>query len=288
MSILKAVVPVAGLGTRLLPATKSQPKEMLPVAKKPVVQYVVEELEANGIDQVLLVTGKNKTSIENHFDFDNELMRTLRENGKEEMLGELEYERMPMQFFFTRQRRQKGLGDAVLCAKKFTQDSPFAVALGDSILSGTSRVVSRMCDIFAETGASCVVAVEEISPEGLSSKGVVKPDSEIGAGAFLIEDLIEKPSIEEAPSNLAIAARYVFGPEIYPALEKTKPGKGGEIQLTDAIRLLLEQDCKVVGVRLGRDEKRHDIGDFESYFKAFITYALDEYPHLWDFIQGLR
>ena len=283
-----AVVPVAGLGTRLLPATKSQPKEMLPVAKKPVVQYVVEELEANGVKQILFITGKSKTSIENHFDFDHELLRNLRENGKEDLLGELEYERMSIQFFFTRQRRQKGLGDAVLCGQKFTQNSPFVVALGDSIIGGSAAIVSRMMEIYSHTGASCVIAVEEVAVERLSSKGVVKPGMDIGSGAFLIDDLIEKPSIQEAPSNLAIAARYIFGPEIYPALEKTLPGKGGEIQLTDAIHSLLEQGRKIVGVRLNADEKRYDIGDFESYFKAFITYAIKEDPTLLEFVKSFQ
>ena len=283
-----AVVPVAGLGTRLLPATKSQPKEMLPVAKKPVVQYVVEELEANGVKQILFITGKSKTSIENHFDFDHELLRNLRENGKEDLLGELEYERMSIQFFFTRQRRQKGLGDAVLCGQKFTQNSPFVVALGDSIIGGSAAIVSRMMEIYSHTGASCVIAVEEVAVERLSSKGVVKPGMDIGSGAFLIDDLIEKPSIQEAPSNLAIAARYIFGPEIYPALEKTLPGKGGEIQLTDAIHSLLEQGRKIVGVRLNADEKRYDIGDFESYFKAFITYAIKEDPSLLEFVKSFQ
>ena len=275
-----AVVPVAGLGTRLLPATKSQPKEMLPVAKKPVVQYVVEELEANGVKQILFITGKNKTSIENHFDFDHELMRNLREGGKEELLAELEFERLSVQFFFTRQRRQKGLGDAVLCARNFTQDSPFVVALGDSIIGGASAIVSRICEAFISTGASCVIAVEEVPRESVTSYGVVKPGTDLANGSFLIEDLVEKPSAEDAPSNLAIAARYVFGPEIYPALNKTLPGKGGEIQLTDAIKLLLERGRKIVGVRLAADEKRYDIGNFESYFQAFIEFALKEYPHL--------
>ena len=279
---LPAVVPVAGLGTRLLPATKSQPKEMLPVAKKPVVQYVVEELEANGIRQVLFITGRNKSSIENHFDFDHELMRTLREGGKEELIAALEYERMRMQFFYTRQRRQKGLGDAVLCAQYFTQDSPFVVALGDSIigLRGESRVIQRMVDIFESEPASCVIAVEEVPLKSVSSYGIVKQGRDLTGGGFLIEDLIEKPSPEQAPGNLAIAARYVFAPEIYPALRKTQPGKGGEIQLTDAIRLMLEGGRKIVGVCLGGNERRYDIGNFESYFEAFIEFALVECPNL--------
>ncbi len=280
MIIPIAVVPVAGLGTRLLPATKSQPKEMLPVAKKPVVQYVVEELEANGVKQILFITGKNKTSIENHFDFDHELMRNLREGGKEDLLSELEYERLSVQFFFTRQRRQKGLGDAILCARSFTQNAPFIVALGDSIIGGASAIVSRAVDVFTSTGAACVIAVEEVPRESVSSYGVVKPGADLGNGAFVIDDLVEKPSIQDAPSNLAIAARYVFAPEIYPALDKTLPGKGGEIQLTDAIRILLGGARKIVGMRLAPDEKRYDIGNFESYFEAFIEFALKEHPEL--------
>jgi UTP--glucose-1-phosphate uridylyltransferase len=257
---------------------------MLPVAKKPVVQYVVEELEANGIKQILFITGKNKTSIENHFDFDHELMRNLREGGKEDLLGELEFERMSVQFFFTRQRRQKGLGDAVLCARNFSQDSPFVVALGDSIIGGASAIVSRMCEVFTSTGASCVIAVEEVSRENVTSYGVVKPGADLVNSSFVVEDLVEKPSVEDAPSNLAIAARYVFGPEIYPALDKTLPGKGGEIQLTDAIKLLLDRGRKIIGVRLAAEEKRYDIGNFESYFEAFIQFALKEYPHLRKFL----
>jgi UTP--glucose-1-phosphate uridylyltransferase len=271
-----AVVPVAGLGTRLLPATKSQPKEMLPVAKRPVVQYVVEELESNGIKQILLVTGKNKTSIENHFDFDHELTRHLREGGKEELLPQLEYERMRLQFFFTRQRRQKGLGDAILCAQHFTMDNPFVVALGDSILglNGSSQTVSRMIKAFHEEQAACVVAVEEVPMEGVSSYGIVNPGG--SEALFEISDLIEKPSVEEAPSNLAIAARYVFAPGIYEELSKTGPGRQGEIQLTDAIRSLLKKGNRVLGYKLPSGEKRYDIGNFESYFKAFIEFALHD------------
>jgi len=276
MKIPIAVVPVAGLGTRLLPATKSQPKEMLPVAKKPVVQYVVEELEANGVTQIVFITGKSKTSIENHFDFDHELMRNLREGGKEELLAELEYERLRMQFFFTRQRRQKGLGDAILCGRAATREAPFVAALGDSIigLHGGSRIVGRMADVFSAEGAACVIAVEEVRRAAVSAYGIVKPGEVLRDGIFRIEDVVEKPSPEKAPSNLAIAARYVFAPDIYAALERTRPGKGGEIQLTDAIRILLEEGKKVVGVRLGSGEARYDIGNFESYFEAFVEFAL--------------
>ena len=276
MEISIAVVPVAGLGTRLLPATKSQPKEMLPVAKRPVVQYVVEELEANGIKQILLVTGRNKTSIENHFDFDHELTRHLREGGKEELLPQLEYERMRLQFFFTRQRKQKGLGDAILCAQHFTQDHPFVVALGDSILglNGTSQTVRRLMEVYTDQRPACVIAVEEVPSESVSSYGIVEPGGK--ESVFEILDLIEKPSVEEAPSNLAIAARYVFAPGIYRALSETVPGKQGELQLTDAIRVLLQQGERIIGYRLRPEEKRYDIGNFESYFKAFIEFAIHD------------
>ena len=271
-----AVVPVAGLGTRLLPATKSQPKEMLPVARKPVVQYVVEELEANGIKQVLLITGRGKTSIENHFDFDHELIRHLRESGKEDLLPELEYERLRLQFFFTRQRRQKGLGDAVLHGRHLTGDRPFVVALGDSIigLHASSRLVQRMIAAFRESDAAAVVAVEEVHAESVSQYGIVRPGSD--ADVFPILDLVEKPAPQEAPSRLAIAARYVFSPAIYDTLDKTPPGKGGEIQLTDAIRTLLASGGKITGVRLNGAERRYDIGNFESYFEAFIDFALSD------------
>ncbi|RPI28918.1 MAG: UTP--glucose-1-phosphate uridylyltransferase [Acidobacteria bacterium] len=275
-TIQTAVIPVAGFGTRLLPATKSQPKEMLPVGKKPVVQYVVEELESNGIKQILFVTGRNKTSIEDHFDFDYELTRRLREGGKEELLPELEYERMRLEFFYSRQRRQKGLGDAVLCAQHFTKERPFVVALGDSILglNASSQVVSTMIRTFEEEKPACVVAVEEVPEQSVSQYGIVQPGSR--GAVFPVVDLIEKPSREESPSNLAIAARYVFAPAIYEAISSTRPGKNQEIQLTDAIRLLLKNGEKVIGVCLPPEEHRYDIGNFQSYFEAFIEFALND------------
>ena len=274
MSIRIAVIPVAGLGTRLLPATKSQPKEMLPVAKKPVVQYVVEELEANGMKQILLVTGRNKTSIENHFDFDHELMRNLRETGKEELLPELAYERMRLQFFFTRQRKQKGLGDAILCGQHFTEDKPFVVALGDSILGlhGLSQAVSKLIEIYEENKAACVIAVEEVAPKEVGSYGIVKPDGD--GEVFELLDLVEKPSPKDAPSNLAIAARYVFSPAIYDAITETRADDKGEVQVTDAIRLLLRRGEKIMGLRLPAKDRRYDIGNFASYFEAFMDFAL--------------
>ena len=272
--ITSAVVPVAGQGTRLLPATKSQPKEMLPVGKKPIVQYVVEELVRSGIEQVLFVTGKNKASIENHFDFDHELMRWLREGGREELVAELEYERMRVHFFYTRQRRQRGLGDAVLCAERFAGGDPFVVALGDSIigLHANSSCVRTMISAFEAEAVGAIVAVEEVPPEAVPNYGVVKPD---GAGElFAIADLVEKPRREEAPSNLAIAGRYLFSAAIFDAIRQTRPDTRGEIQLTDAIRLLRCRGQRVLGLRLPPGERRYDIGNLQSYFETFVEFAL--------------
>ena len=269
-----AVIPVAGLGTRLLPATKSQPKEMLPVGRKPVVQYVVEELTRVGIQRILFITGAGKYSLENHFDLNLELIENLRETGKEELLNELEFERSAVQYFYTRQRQLLGLGHAVLCAQSFVGDQPFVVALGDSIigLHAQSKVVERMIEIFTEEQAAAVIAFEEVPFDEVHQYGIAKPKQ--SGEVFEVEELIEKPSVNEAPSNLAIAARYVLSPAIFDAIRHTQPGKGGEIQLTDAIRLLIQNGGKVFGSRLNGSEKRYDIGNFESYFNAFIEFAL--------------
>lgn len=274
MEINIAVVPVAGLGTRLLPATKSQPKEMLPVGRKPVVQYVIEELTRVGLKRVLFITGPGKTSIENHFDLNTELIQTLRETGKEELLEALEFDRAPVQYFFTRQRQLLGLGHAIQCAEPFVGNQPFVVALGDSIIGmhAQSDIVRRLTECFVEKKAAAVIAFEEVPPEEVFRYGVAKPEG--NGEVFAIADLIEKPSPAEAPSNLAIAARYVLSPAIFDALRRTKPGKGGEIQITDAIRLLVQEGQPVYGIRLSRNEQRYDIGNFQSYFQAFVEFAL--------------
>ena len=275
MSVDFAVVPVAGRGTRLLPLTKSQPKEMLPMGRKPVVQYVVEELARCGIGRLLFITGPGKTAIENHFDIDAELIAHLRETGKEELLRELAFEREDLEYFYTRQRRQLGLGHAVLCARPVVGRQPFVVALGDSIIGmhAQSQVVGTMIAEFEARRADAVIVFEEVPREEVVYYGIAKPRDGIG-DVFELDDLIEKPSVAEAPSNLAVAARYVFSPAIFDCLERTRPGKGDEIQLTDAIRLLIEQGGKVLGVRLPPGERRFDIGNFESYFLAFLEFAL--------------
>jgi len=269
-----AVIPVAGLGTRLLPATKSQPKEMLPVGRKPIVQYIVEELIHVGVNEILFITGPGKTSIENHFGINHELVQTLRETGKEDLLAELEFDRFQAQYYFTRQRQLLGLGHAVLCARSFVNSKPFVVALGDSIigLNAQSDIVTRMQRCFAEHNCSAVIAFEEVPSHEVSQYGIAQPKTD--DDFFELVDIIEKPNLEEAPSNLAVAARYIFTPQIFEALDRTPPGKGGEIQLTDAIKLMLEDGEMVYGVRLRANEHRYDIGNFESYFRAFTEFAL--------------
>ncbi|MBI1873370.1 MAG: UTP--glucose-1-phosphate uridylyltransferase [Acidobacteria bacterium] len=275
-----AVVPVAGLGTRLLPATKSQPKEMLPVGRKPIVQYVFEELTGAGMRRILFVTGQGKSSIENHFDINEELVQVLRESGKEELLAELAFERAPVQYFYTRQRQALGLGHAVLSARTFVGQQPFVVALGDSIigLNAQSDVVARMTRAFDDLGAAAIIAVEEVAPEEAHRYGIVHPRNGTG-DLFELDGLIEKPPREQAPSNLAIAARYVLSPAIFEALDQTPAGVGGEIQLTDAISRLIQQGRRVYGMRLRSDERRFDIGNFDAYFRAFVEFAIADGKH---------
>ena len=287
--IQSAVIPVAGLGTRLLPATKSQPKEMLPVARKPIVQYVVEELVSNGIQQILFVTGRSKASIENHFDHDPEMVRALSESNRTDLMKDVDFEALKANFFYTRQRLQKGLGDAVLCAENFAGEEPFVVALGDSIigLNAVSSAVSRMAEVFDSRRASCVIAVEEVPPDETRHYGIVQPAD--GAGdVFRIANLVEKPAPERAPSNLAIAGRYVFSPVIFDMIRRVKPDARGEIQLTDAIQFLCDEGRRVVAVKLAPEEKRYDIGNFPSYFESFVEFALADPVYGPDFRRTLE
>jgi UTP--glucose-1-phosphate uridylyltransferase len=280
MPIDLAVVPVAGQGTRLLPLTKSQPKEMLPVGSKPVVQYVVEELTRCGIRRVLFITGQGKSAIENHFDTNAELIALLRETGREELLLELEFERKDVEYFYTRQRRQLGLGHAVLCARSLVGNQPFVVALGDSIIGvhAQSSIVRQLVEQFERHRADAVIAFEAVPCEEVVHYGIAKS---LGSaeGTFDLADIVEKPSVGDAPSTLAVAARYVFRPSIFDALARTPPGKGGEIQLTDAIRLLIREGRKVMGLRLPPCESRFDIGNFESYFQSFLEFAFADPQH---------
>lgn len=273
--IRSAIVPVAGLGTRLLPATKSQPKEMLPVARKPIVQYVAEELVANGIEQILFITGRGKSSIENHFDHDPELARILAAGNKHDLMEELSAVELNAKFFYTRQRLQRGLGDAVLCGENFAGEDPFVVALGDSIigLNASSRAISRMAELFQARRASCVLAVEEVPPEETVHYGVIQP-ADGDQEEFRVANLVEKPPPGRAPSNLAIAGRYIFSPLIFDMLRRVQPDARGEIQLTDAIQLMCEEGRRVIALKLAPGERRYDIGNFPSYFETFVEFAL--------------
>lgn len=284
--IKSALIPVAGHGTRLLPATKSQPKEMLPVARKPIVQYVVEELVLNGIEQILFVTGRNKSSIENHFDSEPELTRVLADTNKHDLIQALDFDALAKaNFFYTRQRLQRGLGDAILCGENFAGEEPFLVALGDSILglNARSRAVERLADVFETRRASCVIAVEEVPREETVHYGVVEPENGVAGDAFRVVNLVEKPRPEDAPSNLAIAGRYIFSPAIFDMIRRVKPDERGEIQLTDAIQLLCDEGRRVMAVRLAPDEKRYDIGNFPSYFETFVEFALADPDYGGDF-----
>lgn len=281
MAVKLAVIPVAGRGTRLIPLTKSLPKEMLPVGRKPVVQYVVEELNRCGLQKLLFITGPTKIAIENHFDLDMELINHLRETGKEELLNELAFEKADLQYFYTRQRRQLGLGHAILCAESFVGNEPFVVALGDTILgvNAKSRVVERMIEVFEERNADAVIAFEKVPENEVHRYGIAKPINMKDPHIFQLGGIVEKPSVAEAPSRMAVASRYVFKPKIFDFLYKTKPGKNDEIQLTDAIQAMIAAGGKVFGVRVTPQEHRFDIGNYESYFLAFLQFALADPDH---------
>lgn len=279
MPVKVAVVPVAGRGTRLIPLTKSQPKEMLPLGRKPTVQHVVEELYRSGIGEMLFVTGPGKSAIENHFDIDDQMVQHLRTTGKEDLLADLDFERQKIDYFYTRQRRQLGLGHAVLCSRPFVGQRPFLIALGDSLIGLNSRsdVCRRMIETFDREGADAVIAFQRVPREEVVHYGIAQPRLENGGevgDVFELADLVEKPSVDAAPSNLAVAARYICRPNIFDRLERTQPGKGDEIQLTDAFRLLLREGGRILGVQLAPGEKRYDVGNFESYFHAFLEAAL--------------
>lgn len=287
--IQNAIVPVAGLGTRLLPATKSQPKEMLPVARKPIVQYVAEELINNGIKQILFVTGRGKSSIENHFDHDPDLVRILEQTQKTDLLEALDFNDLKANYFYTRQPFQRGLGDAILCGESFAGQSPFVVALGDSIigLHGQSRLIGEMVELYEKHRASAVVAVQEVPREHVTNYGIVAPAS-IDGGVIRVANLVEKPSVEEAPSNLAIAARYVFSPLIFDLIKQVKPDKRGEIQLTNAIQAMCEEGRRVLAVTLPENQRRYDIGNFPSYFESFAAFALADPDYGEEFRKTLK
>jgi len=266
--IKKAVIPAAGLGTRFLPATKAQPKEMLPIVDKPAIQYIIEEAIDSGIEEILIITGRNKRAIEDHFDRAIELEMTLKAQGKYDLLGLVE-ELANVTIHYVRQKEAKGLGHAVLCAKQFVGQEPFAVLLGDDIIDAPVPCLKQLIDVYEDCPGT-IVGVQEVPASRVSSYGIVKPVP-VKENLWQAIDLLEKPKVEEAPSRLAVLGRYIIEPEIFAILEKTEPGRGGEIQLTDALRRLAAMQPVYAFNFAGR---RYDIGDKQGYLEATVEFAL--------------
>lgn len=271
MKVRKAVIPAAGLGTRFLPATKAQPKEMLPIVDKPTIQYIIEEAVASGIEEVIIVTGRGKRSIEDHFDKSYELEDTLLKKNKLAELEEIQRISNLVKIYYIRQQEPMGLGHAVLCAKSFIGAEPFAVMLGDDIVVSETPCLKQLTDVYDFYNSS-VVAVQSVLREDVNKYGIIKPKGFIGESKLnYIDSLVEKPKPEQAPSNLAIMGRYVLRPEIFTILENIPIGKGGEIQLTDAINQLNKHQAVLA---YNFEGKRYDIGDKIGYIKATIDIAL--------------
>jgi UTP--glucose-1-phosphate uridylyltransferase len=267
--ITKAVFPAAGMGTRFLPATKASPKEMLPLVDKPLIQYVIEEAVASGIEEVVLVTGRNKRAIEDHFDVAFELEEDLKAKGKHKLLSEVQRIANLVTFCYIRQKKALGLGHAVLTSKRVVGHDPFAVLLGDDIIDAEVPVLKQMMAVY-ERYPSTILAIQKVPQSHTQYYGIIDA-KKIEDGIYLVKDLVEKPSPDEAPSNLAIIGRYILTPEIFGALERTEPGKGGEIQLTDGLKLLMEKQpiyaFEFKGIR-------HDAGDKLGFLKATVEFGL--------------
>ena len=281
--IRKAVIPVAGLGTRFLPATKAQPKEMLPIVDKPVIQYIVEEAVRAGIRQIIFVTGKHKRAIEDHFDRNLELERALEEKGKEELLKLVKEISELADFIYIRQKEPLGLGHAILTAEPVVGNEPFAVFLGDDIMVSETPAIRQLIEVFNKFKCS-VLGLEEVPPEEVSKYGIAG-GKEIEPGVIKVDSLVEKPSPEEAPGNLAIAGRYILTPGIFEMLRRTEPGKGGEIQLTDAIAKLSEREAIYGRIMEG---KRYDTGNKLGFLEATVDFALSREDLREPFLQFLR
>jgi len=283
MKVKKAIFPVAGLGTRFLPATKASPKEMLPLIDKPLVQYVVEEAVASGIQQILFVTGRGKRNIEDHFDISVELEAHLYDKGKDKELSHVREIAEMVDIFYVRQRQALGLGHAILCAKDFVGNEPFAVLLGDDIIDSERPCLGQLLEVFDERKGS-VLALEKVPMENISSYGCVEANL-LAGNTFRVTNMVEKPSREDAPSDMAIIGRYILTPRIFGILENQEPGKGGEIQLTDAI-LKLSKEENVYGCLF--EGLRHDCGDKLGFLKATVDMALKREEFRGEFEAYLR
>ncbi|HKV91194.1 MAG TPA: UTP--glucose-1-phosphate uridylyltransferase GalU [Candidatus Angelobacter sp.] len=291
MRVRKAVFPAAGLGTRFLPATKAQPKEMLPLVDKPIIQYGVEEAMAAGCDQIIIVTGRGKTSIEDHFDVSYELEKMLEERGKTELLAIVRQISDMMHVAYVRQKEAMGLGHAVLMARELVGNEPFAVLLADDVIDSQKPCLKQMMEVFEESQCS-MIATQEVNGPAISSYGVLdaqRIEGKYNGRAYNVRNLVEKPKQEEAPSNLAIIGRYILTPTIFDTLERTPLGTGGELQLTDGLRGLLSAGENIYGYTF--EGKRHDTGDKLGFLKATVEFALkrgDLGPAFSEYLRSLK
>lgn len=269
LKVRKAVIPAAGLGTRFLPATKAQPKEMLPIVDKPTIQYIIEEAIASGIEDILIVTGRGKRAIEDHFDKSYELEDMLRRKGETELLSLVEDISNLANVNYIRQKEPRGLGHAIYCARSFIDNEPFAVLLGDDIVDSETPCLKQLIDVY-NTYNTTVLGVQRVPEEDISKYGIIKCEG-VGDRVYRVDDMVEKPDRENAPSNVAILGRYIITPDIFTHLENAAPGKGGEIQLTDALKKLLESSSVYAYDFIG---KRYDVGNKLGFLEATVEFAL--------------
>lgn len=269
MHVRKAIIPAAGLGTRFLPATKAQPKEMLPIVDKPTIQYIVEEAIASGIEDIIIVTGRGKRAIEDHFDKSVELEMELKRKGKEDLLNLVEDISNMVDIHYIRQKEPRGLGHAIYCARSFIGDEPFAVLLGDDVIDSQTPCLKQLIDVYNEYKTT-VLGVQQVPWESVDKYGIVKY-RQIEPGIYKVKELVEKPKRDQAPSNLAILGRYIITPQIFDILEHTQPGSGGEIQLTDALQELSQCEAMYAYEFEG---KRYDVGDKLGFLQATVEFAL--------------
>lgn len=269
MKVKKAVIPAAGLGTRFLPATKAQPKEMLPIVDKPTIQHIIEEAVASGIEEILIITGRNKRAIEDHFDKSVELEQQLKDTGKKDMLEMVEDISNMAEIYYIRQKEPKGLGHAINCARTFVGNEPFAVMLGDDVVYGDKPCLKQLIECYNEYKTT-ILGVQQVAREDVYKYGIVE-GKHIENNVYKVKDLIEKPDVDEAPSNIAILGRYIITPKIFEILSTIEPGKGGEIQLTDALKKLSLQEAIYAYDFEGR---RYDVGDKLGFLEATVEFAL--------------
>ncbi len=283
MRVQKAIIPAAGLGTRFLPATKAQPKEMLPIVDKPTLQFIIEEAVASGIEEILIITGRNKKSIEDHFDKSVELELELEKSGKEDLLDMVRNISDMVNIHYIRQKEPRGLGHAIYCAKSFIGNEPFAVLLGDDIVDAQTPCLKQMIDAY-DKYKTTILGVQEVALEDVSKYGIVA-GNHIGGRFYSVDDLVEKPSVDDAPSRVAILGRYIITPEIFDILKDTPPGKGGEIQLTDGLKELARREHMYA---YNFEGKRYDVGNKLGFLEATVEFALKRPDLREDFLTYLR